>query len=103
MFNEKVLSLVKQIPRGRVTTYREIARALGTKAYQAVGNALRSNPDAPFVPCHRVVKNDGCVGGYKGVKDSRVKAELLEKEGVIVTDGIIDMDKYLFSFHYPVS
>ena len=86
-FSEKVYSLLKRIPRGKVTTYKAIAEALGTKAYRAVGNALNKNPDSPIVPCHRVVCSDGSVGGYsEGVKK---KIKLLKKEGVVVKNGIV--------------
>ena len=54
-FNEKVWQLTKKIPKGKVTTYKLIAQKLKTKAYRAVGQALKRNPHAPKVPCHRVV------------------------------------------------
>ncbi|MBR9702831.1 MGMT family protein [Candidatus Woesearchaeota archaeon] len=73
------------MPEGRVITYRELAKALGTKAYQAIGQALKHNPYAPRVPCHRVIKNDGHIGGFMG-KTAGVainkKKELLAEEGV---------------------
>ncbi|MEK6900935.1 MAG: MGMT family protein [Nanoarchaeota archaeon] len=59
-------SICQQIPKGKVTTYKEIASVLGTKGYQAIGQALQCNPYAPHVPCHRVVKSDGSLGGFKG-------------------------------------
>jgi methylated-DNA-[protein]-cysteine S-methyltransferase len=90
------------IPRGRVTTYRLIAKKLETKAYRAVGNACRNNPYAPRVPCHRVVKSDGTIGGFAGKTSGRTvqnKVELLRKEGVQVKDGkIVDFEKVLFKF-----
>ena len=64
-FNKKVWAALKLIPRGRVTTYKELAKYLGKpKAARAVGNACGANPDAPRVPCHRVVRSDGRLGGY---------------------------------------
>src|SRR5947209_537691 len=79
-FNQKVWALTSRIPKGRVTTYAEIARALGTKAYRAVGNAMNKNPYAPGVPCHRVVGADGSLTGYAhGVEKKR---KMLEEEGV---------------------
>ena len=85
-FNKKVWLALKLIPRGRVTTYKELAKYLGKpKAARAVGNACGANPDAPRVPCHRVVRSDGRLGGYgRGVKK---KTELLNREGVKVTKG----------------
>ncbi len=63
-FSEKCYELLKKVPKGKITTYKEIARALKTKAYRAVGNAMNKNPYSPKVPCHRVVKSDGKVGGF---------------------------------------
>jgi methylated-DNA-[protein]-cysteine S-methyltransferase len=84
IFEKNVLSLTKKIPEGKITTYKEIAKALNSKAYRAVGTALRKNPYAPKVPCHRVVNSDGSVGGYKGKKDSEEKVKLLSKEGILI-------------------
>jgi len=95
---EQVYSFCREIPEGKVTTYREIAKKLGTKGFQAIGQILRCNPYAPEVPCHRVVKSDGSLGGFKGSLDNRVKVDLLKKEGVVVVDGRIDLEKYLFRF-----
>ena len=64
-FNKKVWLALKLIPRGRVTTYKELAKYLGKpKAARSVGNACGKNPDAPRAPCHRVVRSDGRLGGY---------------------------------------
>ncbi len=79
-FNQKVWALTSRIPRGRVTTYAEIARALGTTAYRAVGNAMNKNPYAPGVPCHRVVGSGGALTGYAGGLDK--KKQMLADEGV---------------------
>lgn len=92
-FNEKVWQALKRIPRGRVTTYKEIARYLkNPKAARAVGNALNKNPYAPKLPCHRVVKSNGQIGGYaKGTKN---KIKMLEKEGVKIKNGkVADFNK----------
>ena len=86
-FNEKCYELLKKIPKGKVTTYKEIAKALKTKAYRAVGSAMNKNPNPIEVPCHRVVKTDGSIGGYAyGVER---KISLLKEEGVEVKDGKI--------------
>jgi len=101
-FNERVWNLMKRIPRGRVTTYKELARALNTKAYRAVGNACRNNPYAPKVPCHRVVKTSGLIGGFGGkMSGANVKRKiaLLKKEGVRVQNGrVVGFEKVLFKF-----
>ena len=79
-FTERVYAVVARIPRGTTLTYREVARRAGRpRAYRAVGNALHANRDFARVPCHRVVRSDGSLGGYAlGV---RKKAALLKKEG----------------------
>ena len=94
-FSEKVYSVLKKVPRGRVTTYKAIAEALNTKACRAVGNALNRNPYAPKVPCHRVVKSNGNIGGYaEGV---RKKIKLLKKEGVQTkNNSVVDFNKKMF-------
>ncbi len=100
-FAEKVYALCRKVPRGKVTTYAEIARALDCKAYQAVGNALRCNPYAPTVPCHRVVKSDGNIGGFKGKlsgKEVEEKIRLLEKDKIKVVGGKVNLVKHLFKF-----
>ena len=101
MLADKVYSLCKQIPRGKVSTYKELGRALNTKAYQAIGQALRKNPYAPVVPCHRVVSSTGDLHGFKGERKGKALQEkkiLLEKEGVIVKNNKVDLKKYLHIF-----
>lgn len=98
---EKVYELCRRIPKGKVTTYKELARALKTKGYQAIGQALRRNPYSPIVPCHRVVASDGSLGGFKGKrqgKEVEEKKRLLEKEGVEIVDGKVDLGTVLFQF-----
>jgi methylated-DNA-[protein]-cysteine S-methyltransferase len=88
-FKESVLNLCKRIPKGKVSTYKEIAKALNTKAYRAVGNALKHNKNAPIIPCHRVISSDGSLGGYQGKLNSKKKIDMLKKEGIIVEKGKI--------------
>ncbi len=102
-FSERVYAFCRKIPRGKVTTYKEIARALGGKgqSYRAVGRALRENPYAPSVPCHRVVCSSGAVGGFKGNTTSRFvqqKINLLTKEGVKIRENKVDLLKFLYRF-----
>ncbi len=96
--SSEVYSLLKEIPCGKVTTYSEIAKALGDKNLAlAVGNALNRNPDPVSVPCYRVVCSDGSVGGYKLGIDKKV--ELLEGEGVKIKEDKVDgLEAYLFRF-----
>ena len=95
-FQNKVLNKLKRIPVGRVTTYKSLASAIGySQAARAVGNALHNNPNAPVVPCHRVVCSDGSVGGY--ADGSAKKIALLKKEGVQVKKGkIVDFRNHLY-------
>ena len=82
-FQVRVLLEVCKIPKGRTTSYREIARKVGRpNAYRAVGTAMRKNPFLIEVPCHRVVKSDGSLGNYSN-GGSRMKAKLLRNEGAI--------------------
>jgi methylated-DNA-[protein]-cysteine S-methyltransferase len=101
-FNAKVWKLMERIPKGQVTTYGLIARKLNTHAYRAVGNACRKNPYAPRVPCHRVVRSDGTIGGFAGKTSGKTvdeKISLLKKEGVEIKDRkIVDFQKILFRF-----
>ncbi|MEM6334266.1 MAG: MGMT family protein [Planctomycetota bacterium] len=83
-FTDRVYELCRQIPKGRVASYADLAAAAGSPgAARAVGNAMRTNPDVPRTPCHRVVASDGRLHGYLGGLDK--KAKLLRSEGVEVT------------------
>lgn len=96
-FADEVYQIVSKIPRGRVSTYRLVAQKVGTRAYRAVGQALRRNLYAPEIPCHRVVRSDGSIGGFNGqVKGEEItrKIKLLKMEGVEVIDGkVVDFEK----------
>ena len=94
-FNQKVWTITARIPEGRVTTYAEIARALGSKGYRAVGNALNKNPYAPQVPCHRVVGSNGALTGFAAGLTK--KSKMLAAEGVIVKNGRAVVDSF-FTF-----
>ncbi len=91
-FADKVYKLTKKIPKGKITTYKIIANKLGTKAYRAVGNVLNKNKSKE-VPCHRVVKSNGFVGGF--ALGTKKKIQILEKEGVKIKKGKISLQKYL--------
>lgn len=98
-FELSVYNKVREIPEGNVTTYGEIAKALGNRYLsRAVGNALHKNPYEGEVPCHRVVKGDGSLapmfvfGGLNRQKD------LLEFEGVEVINFKVDLSEYGFKF-----
>jgi len=96
-FQARVLGLVSKIPKGRVTTYKELARALGNpKACRAVGNILARNPHPLKIPCHRVVRADGKIGGYKS--GGRRKAKLLVDEDVEIRGGKVNLRECMFKF-----
>ena len=91
-FADEVCQFLKSVPKGEVTTYKALGEKLGTKAYRAVGQALKHNPYAPDVPCHRVVRSDGTIGGFMGKTDGeeiQKKIRLLRSEGIVVEHGKI--------------
>jgi len=98
IFTKAVLEVTKKISVGRVTTYGEIANLLGRhKAGRAVGNVLNKNPYSPVVPCHRVVRGSGGVGGFS--RGAKAKLKMLASEGVKVRGGkIVDFKKVVFRF-----
>ena len=82
-FQLKVWSYLRKIPRGSVKTYSQVAKAIGKPlAARAVANAIGKNPHAPKIPCHRVIRSDGSLGGYSGKGGKRTKKLLLKKEGI---------------------
>ncbi len=95
-FHQKCYDLLVKVPRGKVTTYRELARALNSKAYRAVGTAMNKNPFAPKIPCHRVINANGRLGQY--AHGQAKKREMLKKEGIEIRDDRISLKEYLFTF-----
>ena len=82
-FQLKVWSYLKEIPKGSVVTYSQVAKSIGKPfAVRAVANAIGKNPYAPKIPCHRVIRSDGSLGGYSGKGGVKRKKFLLKKEGV---------------------
>jgi O-6-methylguanine DNA methyltransferase len=81
-FKKRVLKVVRRIKKGKVLTYKEVAKHAGNpRAFRVVGNVLNKNKN-PKIPCHRVIRRDGTIGGFnKGIKR---KASLLQKEGVVI-------------------
>ena len=92
-FNQKVWALTARIPAGKVTTYADIARALKTRGYRAVGNALNRNPYAPAVPCHRVVGSDGSLTGFASGVDK--KRAILQREGIRFRGSKVDLEQVI--------
>lgn len=98
-FTQQVYSLCKKIPRGKVTTYKALAKAINCKSSQAIGQALKHNPYAPIVPCHRVINSNGSIGGFYGHtkgKHLQQKITLLQQEGITIKNKKIDLNHYLY-------
>ncbi len=96
-FNERCYEVLKKVPKGKVTTYAELAKAVGSpRAARAVGNAMNKNPYAPKVPCHRVVGSNGKMVGFASGIDKKIM--LLKKEGVEIANRKVDLSKFLYKF-----
>ncbi len=99
---EKTYSLLKTVPKGRVTTYKALAAALHTKAYRAIGQFMKHNPYAPTVPCHRVVATNGTIGGFRGRTNGteiKNKIAMLAAEGVTIENNrVVNFPKILYYF-----
>ena len=92
-FSQQVFEIVKNIPKGKVMTYKSVAEKLGSKAYRVVGNVLKNNPDPKQIPCHRIVKSNLEIGGYFGHIDdylSKEKENKLKSEGVKIENGKVN-------------
>mgnify|MGYP003868938901 FL=1 len=92
------MDLVAYIPKGKVTTYKELARATGApQACRAIGNALHKNPWSPDIPCHRVVKTNGEVGEFAGGKEKKKK--WLKEEGVVLqSDQVVNLAQLMYRY-----
>jgi len=89
-FKEKVYQICSSIPKGKVATYGQLARLAGKpRAARAVGVFMKNNPDAPIVPCHRVVASDGKLTGYSGVGGITKKKQMLILEGVSFNKNVV--------------
>ena len=84
-FQKKVWNYLKSIRKGTVKTYKQVAIAINApKSARAVANAVGKNPFAPKIPCHRVIRSDGSLGGYSGKGGLKTKKLLLKREGIIL-------------------
>jgi O-6-methylguanine DNA methyltransferase len=91
----KVYSLLKRIPKGKVTTYGELSKASGLHP-RTVGMLMRNNKDPKNIPCYKVVRSDGSVGGYSG--GVRKKIKLLTRDGIKIEKGKINLEKHIHRF-----
>ncbi|TRZ80824.1 MAG: MGMT family protein [Nitrosopumilales archaeon] len=89
----KVYEKLLQVPKGKVTTYSELAKAVGLKNGQrTIGRIMNKNPFPVIVPCHRVILSNGKIGGYAW--GEKIKTNMLSKEGIEIKRGkILDSDK----------
>jgi len=96
--DRKIYKKLLEVPEGKITTYSELAKAVGIKNGQRlVGNVMNKNPYPVIIPCHRVVKSDGEVGGYAYGK--QVKIKMLINEGIkIKNDKILDWENTIYRF-----
>jgi methylated-DNA-[protein]-cysteine S-methyltransferase len=112
LFQKRVYKALLKIPRGQITTYKILARHLGCRSCRAVGQALKRNPFAPQVPCHRVIASDLTPGGFSALGETsskdgqgktigmviRQKLKLLEKEGVKFKRGRLSDPGRIYRF-----
>ena len=94
-FHQRVWAVTARVPRGRVVTYGDLAKAVGGptfRGYRAVGHAMNRNPYAPQVPCHRVVGSDGRLTGFASGLEA--KRQLLESEGVTIVSDRVDLKRH---------
>jgi len=102
-YQQAILRILAEVPRGKVTTYGDLAKELARRdpkwspnASRAVGTTMRNNPCGPQIPCHRVIKSDGNVGNFRGGEKGAVEEKIcmLREEGVTVNNRKIDLQKY---------
>ena len=96
--DKKIYKKLLQVPKGKITTYGELAKAVGLKNGQrAIGRIMNKNPYPVIIPCHRVVNSNGKIGGYAYGDD--VKNKMLTKEGIEIRNGkILDFEKRIYKF-----
>lgn len=98
-FKEKVYKLTRQIPKGKVVTYGQLAKLAGKpKAARAVGVFMKINPDVLHTPCHRVVASDGNLTGYSGKEGITGKKKMLILEGVFFKENKVDLPRSQWKF-----
>jgi len=95
-----VYEVVMRIPKGKVSSYGAVARAVGVpEAARAIGSIMRANPNPPTIPCHRVVYSDGRLGGFGGRSHIPEKVRLLRSEGIrVANDRIVDFSRVFHDF-----
>ncbi len=106
-YQQAILRILAEVPKGKVTTYGDLAKELAKRdprwspgASRAVGTTMKNNLCGPRIPCHRVIKSDGGIGNFRGGAEGAVeeKTKMLRGEGVAVIDGKIDLKKHRHLF-----
>ena len=99
-FKDKIYQLARQIPKGKVATYGQLAEMAGSPgAARAVGMCMKTNPDAPHTPCHRVVASDGKLTGYPAGEGIKTKKQMLMDEGVFFLGDRVNLLKSQWNPH----
>jgi len=96
--DKKIYKKLLEVPKGKITTYGELAKAVGLKNGQrAVGKIMNKNPYPVIIPCHRVVKSNGKIGGY--AYGEEIKSDMLTREGIEIKNGkILDLENKIYRF-----
>jgi len=96
--DKKIYKKLLEVPKGKITTYGELAKSVGLKNGQrAVGKIMNKNPYPVIIPCHRVVKSNGKIGGY--AYGEEIKSNMLSQEGIIIKNGkILDLENKIYRF-----
>jgi methylated-DNA-[protein]-cysteine S-methyltransferase len=96
--DQKIYKKLLEVPKGKITTYGELAKSVGLKNGQrVVGKIMNKNPFPVIIPCHRVIKSDGKIGGY--AYGEEIKSNMLLKEGIQIRNGkILDLEKNIYRF-----
>ncbi|MEM3067358.1 MAG: MGMT family protein [Thermoplasmata archaeon] len=97
MLKLQIYEYLKKVPKGKVITYKELAKSVNSKAYRFVGHCMKTNSNRIKIPCYKVIKSDGKIGEYSdgGIEGKIAK---LRKEGIEVVNGKVDLKKYGWKF-----
>ena len=98
--SSRVYELLRKVPKGKVTTYLELAKPLNLHP-RTIGMLMRKNKDPVNIPCYKVVRSDGSLGGYSGKGGIRTKIRLLREDGIEVRKGKVNLKRYLYTFSKP--
>jgi methylated-DNA-[protein]-cysteine S-methyltransferase len=94
---QKLQQLLLKVPKGKVTTYKAVAQAMGTRGYRYIGQLLNKNPEPDLYPCYKVVQSNGRVGGF--AQGMREKIRRLKEDGIEVAKGkVVNFDSIFYKF-----